>query len=115
MFRQAESRAEQAIDGHSTGTYEPSMETTIRCAGCGKMPPFGARYCPACGQDLHGTTTSRVTGQLPANHLLFKRYLVERTLARGGQSAVYLAQDTLEGGAPRAIKELSDSEIGRAH
>src|SRR5581483_6839316 len=91
--------------------HAPKMETTTRCSACGTIPPPGARYCPACGQDLHSPTISRVTGQLPANHLLYKRYLIVRTLARGGQSAVYLAKDTLEGGEQRAIKELSDSAL----
>lgn len=87
----------------------PTMEPL--CAACGTLPPPGARYCPACGQDLHSATVSRSTGQLPTNHLLYKRYMIVRTLARGGQSAVYLARDTLENGAQRAIKELSDSAL----
>jgi serine/threonine-protein kinase len=85
------------------------METP--CIGCGAPPPPGARYCPTCGHDLKSATLSRTTGQLPTNHLLYKRYLIVRTLARGGQSAVYLAKDTLESGAQRAIKELSDSAL----
>lgn len=90
------------------------METTTPCAGCGTFPPPGARYCPTCGHDLKSATLSRATGQLPTNHVLYKRYVIARTLARGGQSAVYLAKDSLENGAERAIKELSDSALPAA-
>jgi hypothetical protein len=108
MKRTGKEHGRQPLDWERT---DKTMETTRRCAGCGTVPPPGARYCPSCGHDLLRATPSPTTGQLPANHLLYKRYLIVRTLARGGQSAVYLAKDALENGAPRAIKELSDSAL----
>jgi serine/threonine protein kinase len=33
-------------------------------------------------------------------------------LAQGGQSAVYLVQDTLDGGQQRAVKEMSEAQLG---
>ena len=51
------------------------------------------------------------TGLLPASQMLYRRYLVMRRLARGGQSAVYLALDTFEKNAQRAIKEMSESSL----
>lgn len=61
--------------------------------------------------DLQNPHTRLATGLLPANQLLHRQYLVMRRLAQGGQSAVYLAADTLRGNAQRAIKEMSESNL----
>jgi serine/threonine protein kinase len=54
------------------------------------------------------------TGLLSMNQTLHQRYVVSRKLAQGGQSAVYLVSDLLEGGQLRAIKEMSESNLGPA-
>ncbi len=51
------------------------------------------------------------TGLLPPNHCLHDRYIVERRLAQGGQSAVYLVMDTATGNARRALKEMSQAHL----
>jgi serine/threonine protein kinase len=51
------------------------------------------------------------TGLLPTLHLLGKRYAIGRKIAQGGQSAVYIARDTYQNDAERAIKEMSESQI----
>ncbi|HEY7850799.1 MAG TPA: serine/threonine-protein kinase [Ktedonobacterales bacterium] len=54
------------------------------------------------------------TGLLPSLHLLAKRYAIIRKIAQGGQSAVYLAHDSYQNDAERAIKEMSESQIDPA-
>jgi serine/threonine-protein kinase len=46
--------------------------------------------------------------------MLHNRYVVMRKLAQGGQSAVYLVMDMLDNGAQRAVKEMSESNLGPA-
>ena len=55
-----------------------------------------------------------VTGKLAANHLLKQRYCILRNLGQGGFGAVYLATDTILGGRPRAVKEMSQSGLSQA-
>ncbi len=90
------------------------METPTHCGRCGREAPSGARYCPGCGQDLLDTRQRLATGLLPVNQMLYQRYVLLRRLAQGGQSAVYLVSDMLEGGQQRAIKEMSESNLGPA-
>lgn len=54
------------------------------------------------------------TGMLPASQMLQRRYLIIRRLAQGGQSAVYLALDTFESNARRAVKEMSEFNLSPA-
>lgn len=61
--------------------------------------------------DLRNPHARLSTGLLPANQLLHRQYLVMRKIAQGGQSAVYLAVDTLRGNQQRAIKEMSESNL----
>lgn len=61
--------------------------------------------------DLRNPHARLATGLLPANQLLHRQYLVTRKIAQGGQSAVYLALDTLRGNQQRAIKEMSESNL----
>jgi serine/threonine-protein kinase len=74
------------------------------------VPP-DAQFCPRCGAVLDGATPVPVTGRLAPQSLLHNRYLILQKLAQGGQSAVYHALDTLQGGADRAIKEMSESDL----
>jgi len=82
------------------------------CASCHREVPAGARYCPACGWDLRDGRVRPPTGLLPANQLLHNRYRIMQKLAQGGQSAVYLVLDTVDGGKQRAIKEMSEANLG---
>ncbi|MGH2486418.1 MAG: serine/threonine-protein kinase [Ktedonobacterales bacterium] len=88
------------------------METPTRCVRCGRTVPADALFCPGCGHDLRNKRPRLATGLLPANqHLHNQRYVVTHKLAQGGQSAVYLVSDLLDGGAKRAVKEMSESNI----
>ncbi|MBO0792133.1 MAG: serine/threonine protein kinase [Ktedonobacteraceae bacterium] len=51
------------------------------------------------------------TGQLDRRTLLHKRYVILRTIGRGGMGAVYLAKDMKRQGAICAIKEMSLSMV----
>ncbi|MBF6589913.1 MAG: protein kinase [Ktedonobacterales bacterium] len=83
----------------------------IRCERCGREAPPDAQFCPACGAVLDAFAPVPATGRLAPRYLLHNRYLILNKLAQGGQSAVYHALDTLEGGAERAIKEMSESDL----
>jgi serine/threonine-protein kinase len=87
------------------------MQTPIHCVRCGREAPGGARFCPACGLDLQDPRARLATGLLPSNLLLHGRYLILRKIAQGGQSAVYHAVDVAEGNRPRAVKEMSESNL----
>lgn len=90
------------------------MATPAQCPRCQRLTPEGARFCPGCGLDLRPARARIGTGLLPANLMLQRRYLVMRKVAQGGQSAVYLALDTFENNAQRAIKEMSESNLTTA-
>ncbi len=87
------------------------MEARVRCPSCGADSPKGARFCPDCGASLGAARPRMATGLLPTRYLLNNRYAVTRKIAHGGQSAVYLAHDTYQNDAERAIKEMSESQI----
>lgn len=85
------------------------MRQKTLCSLCGQETPPNARFCPSCGAGLHDPR--RDTGLLAPRRLLHNRYAIDRKLAQGGQSAVYLARDTLDGNIERAIKEMSESNL----
>lgn len=87
------------------------MEAMVRCSTCGAEAPKGSRFCPGCGAALKAARPRMSTGLLPSLHLLANRYAIIRKIAHGGQSAVYLAHDTYQNDAERAIKEMSESQI----
>jgi len=88
------------------------MSSPAHCPKCGRQTPSGARFCPGCGFDLFDRRPRLATGLLPVNQLLNNRYLVEQKLAQGGQSAVYLVMDMRDGNSQRAVKEMSESNLG---
>jgi serine/threonine-protein kinase len=85
------------------------------CPECQRELPEKARYCPLCGANLRKhLQASPGTGLLaPGSVLRGQRgyYTIERRLAQGGQSAVYLATDATAGGDRRAIKEMSQAGL----
>src|SRR5258708_22065139 len=91
----------------SMGGY---MGTAPHCPRCGREVPPDSAVCPACGLELHEERPRLATGMLPSNQLIHRRYVIARRLAQGGQSAVYLVGDMVEGGQ-RALKEMSDANL----
>lgn len=89
------------------------MVAMPRCAVCSQELAPSARFCSACGTPAGDQRPRLPTGLLPSQHLLHTRYLVLRKLAQGGQSAVYLASDSLEGNRQCAIKEMSDTDLSQ--
>src|SRR5579863_3902953 len=93
------------------------MESLTLCPSCRRQVPADARYCPLCGvrmgvrADPNGPVPGAGTGLLPPQHCLKGRYVIERKLAQGGQSAVYLAMDMQQGYGKRAIKEMSQAHL----
>jgi serine/threonine protein kinase len=87
---------------------------TDRCGMCGREVPSDAQFCPGCGAVLDAFASAPATGRLAPQVHLHDRYIILNKLAQGGQSAVYLAVDTLEGNAERAIKEMSESDLSPA-
>src|SRR5689334_6208774 len=75
----------------------------MACPICGAPTKDGARFCPACGANLIGTTT----GMLGAGRMLAGRYRIARLIARGGMGAVYRAGDTRLDDAQVAVKEMA--------
>jgi len=87
------------------------MAQVVFCPTCGAGYPAGTRFCSNCGASLNTSAPRQATGMLPANRLLKGQYLILKKLAQGGQSAVYLAADTLKGSARVAIKEMSEAGL----
>ncbi len=90
------------------------MAGVIECPSCGSMFPSGTRFCSECGATMTGALVRQATGMLVANRMLHDRYLILKKLAQGGQSAVYLVADTLDGSRQYALKEMSESELSPA-
>ncbi|MGE5334365.1 MAG: protein kinase domain-containing protein [Nitrososphaerota archaeon] len=90
------------------------MESTVSCARCGHQLPPDALFCPGCGVSVQGRSASQRDlhrpGRIPPGTLLRQRYYIERKLAQGGHSAVYLARDTFDSGTPVALKEMRETQ-----
>jgi serine/threonine protein kinase len=84
------------------------------CARCGHRLPPDALFCPGCGARVvaHATDGQNLhkPGQIPPGTLLRQRYFIDRKLAQGGHSAVYLARDTYDGGTVVALKEMRETQ-----
>src|SRR5579859_6179164 len=57
------------------------------------------------------STYDNQTGRLPAQSMLYQRYLIVGQAGRGGMSAVYQAVDTKFGNRHVAIKEMSQGHL----
>ncbi|MDH7578608.1 MAG: protein kinase [Bacillota bacterium] len=77
------------------------------CSYCGTKNPDDNDFCSKCGSSLTGGT-----GQLNPDTVLEGRYVIVKTLGRGGMGAVYLALDQRLNNIPVAIKEMSTNAVG---
>jgi serine/threonine protein kinase len=87
------------------------MRAYAVCPACKRSLPRDARFCPLCGADLENPRAGAMTGLLRPRQKLHNRYSIVQKLAQGGQSAVYLATDLLANDEPRAIKEMSQTNL----
>ena len=91
-----------------------SDASNATCARCGHHLPPDALFCPGCGVSIQTSTATQANlhrpGQIPPGTLLRQRYFIDRKLAQGGHSAVYLARDTFEGGLLVALKEMRETQ-----
>jgi len=79
-----------------------------KCPLCGKENPATNRFCNECGYSF----SAGQTGQLDPDTLLENRYIIVKTLGRGGMGAVYLALDTSLNNMAVAVKEMSTQAVG---
>jgi serine/threonine protein kinase len=90
------------------------MESSLSCARCGHRLPPDALFCPGCGASVQASDSAwqnlHRPGQIPPGTLLRQRYFIDRKLAQGGHSAVYLARDTFDNGALVALKEMRETQ-----
>lgn len=92
------------------------VPSEIFCNYCGAANSPQANLCAYCQQPLSShppviPIAKHATGQLPSQHLLKQRYLIIQQVGIGGMGAVYRVADKLFGGAPRAVKELSQNHL----
>lgn len=79
----------------------------VICTQCASENSSDNRFCAKCGYNLFGAT-----GQLTPDTLLDGRYLITKTLGRGGMGAVYQALDRRLDNILVAIKEMSTGALG---
>lgn len=77
------------------------------CPSCQYQNLYEHVYCTMCGQSLIPKT-----GKLMPNTVLEGRYVIVKTLGRGGMGAVYQATDRRLAHIPVAIKEMSAIALG---
>lgn len=79
----------------------------MQCPSCSFINSTDNRFCARCGASLTGAT-----GRLNPDTILENRYVILKTVGRGGMGAVYLALDTRLNNIPVAIKEMSTQAVG---
>lgn len=80
----------------------------IKCLQCGRDNPQNSKFCNDCGTCF----TGEGTGKLNPDTVLEGRYIIVKTIGRGGMGAVYLALDSRLNNMPVAIKEMSTQAVG---
>lgn len=78
------------------------------CPVCNNENLENSNFCNQCGYDLGGGNT----GKLNPDTILEGRYIIVKTIGRGGMGAVYMALDTRLKNMPVAIKEMSTRAVG---
>jgi len=79
-----------------------------KCSECGQENPASSKFCNNCGFNFSGSQT----GQLNPDTVLEGRYIIVKTLGRGGMGAVYMALDQRLNNTSVAIKEMSTNSVG---
>jgi tRNA A-37 threonylcarbamoyl transferase component Bud32 len=111
----------------------------LTCQFCGENNPVGASFCDKCGGALTSAVAAQAsaqasaqvqaaqatakqqavrvtatphagTGRLPPRTLLGKRYLIVKTVGKGGMAAVYQATD-IRSNRVVALKEMSQESL----
>jgi serine/threonine-protein kinase len=86
------------------------------CPACNAENRVGAKFCSKCGKTI-AVSPKPGTGNLGQGTLLADRFLIQKTIARGGMGAVYLVYDmhlkdpALQRDKPWALKEMSESSV----
>ncbi|MEQ8176376.1 MAG: serine/threonine-protein kinase, partial [Syntrophomonadaceae bacterium] len=78
------------------------------CPACGGDILDDSIYCHMCG----ASTSGELTGKLSPDSILEGRYIIVKTIGRGGMGAVYLALDQRLDNILVAIKEMSSNAVG---
>lgn len=105
-----------------------------RCPNCQTTNRLTARFCSKCGMRMEDYSRSsqsapqvynrpsppsslqspfagNLTGQLPSQSMLAKRYIILQKVGQGGMGAVYKSLDTSDNKI-KAIKEMSTQALG---
>jgi serine/threonine protein kinase len=110
VMREGEFDDERVIEVRDDGP-EQIIQTQLKGVAPGGEF-LGADQPPGESHRAEGSApTKRELNALVAGDVLQNRYQIVRRLGGSGLGGVYLAQDRNLGGAPRAIKEVSESQI----
>lgn len=82
------------------------------CPSCKTVFPDDARFCGRCASPLLDGDSVSPPDKLAPDTILHGRYVIQRQIARGGMSAVYLAADQRMPGKQWAIKEMAQQALG---
>jgi serine/threonine protein kinase len=81
----------------------------LKCPACGNDVPDDSKFCKECSYSFTGAGH---TGQLNPDTVLENRYIIVKTIGRGGMGAVYMALDQRLNNRSVAIKEMSTKAVG---
>ena len=89
------------------------LVASLSCPSCGTANSPQARFCMNCAAPLRAVTPAAgfQTGMLPPQSVLMNRYIILKTIGRGGMGAVYETADQRIHGKKWAVKELSDAGL----